>query len=100
MNSSAQQSLFIVEPEERSAPIEKVAAEIPARAHAPFFREISAATAARILRTSIFTVYRLIEEGTITAYQLRASGWWHVSFDSVQAHLETIRKRHLPDHLK
>jgi excisionase family DNA binding protein len=45
--------------------------------------EISSRAAARILRVSQTTVYRLIEDGSIKGWQLKAGGWWRIEYDSV-----------------
>lgn len=56
---------------------------------------ISTAQAAEMLDTSIQTVTRLIEEGSIKAYKLRdkANSPWHINYDSLVAYIESIHQR-------
>ncbi len=56
---------------------------------------ISAEHAARMLDVSVRTIHRMIEDGTLKAYQARPGrpgSPWRVNYDSVIAHIETIHK--------
>lgn len=53
--------------------------------------EIGVETAARMIGTGRDNVIRLIEEGRISAYQLRQRGHYRINRDSVIAYLEEIR---------
>ena len=46
-------------------------------------KEISAGTAARILRRSSKTINRLCEAGQLEAVRIPPRGWWRIDFDSV-----------------
>jgi excisionase family DNA binding protein len=54
--------------------------------------EISVSRAARLLNTSPDTIVRMLEDHTLKGYQLRPGGWWKVSYDSVVAYRNHIRK--------
>ena len=56
---------------------------------------ISATHAAQMLDTSINTICRMIEEGTLKAYKVRPdkpNSPWRVNYDSVVAHVEKIHQ--------
>ncbi len=55
--------------------------------------EIGATRAARLLNTSPDTVLRLIEDGSLEAYQLRARSPWRISYDSVVQYRNKIREK-------
>ena len=54
---------------------------------------ISVEHAAEMLDVSVWSLYRMIEDGTIKAYKIRpdkAKSPWRVNYDSVLAHLDRI----------
>jgi excisionase family DNA binding protein len=55
---------------------------------------ISTARAAEILDVSIQTVTRMIEDGTLKAYKVRAklNSPWRINYDSLMAHIELIHQ--------
>jgi excisionase family DNA binding protein len=52
---------------------------------------ISVSTAARLFGTSTGTIQRMIDSGTLKATRLTPKGWWRVSRDSLQAHIDKLR---------
>ncbi len=57
---------------------------------------ISTARAAEILDVSIQTVCRMIEDGTLKAYQVRPdkrNSPYRISYDSLMAHIETVHQK-------
>jgi excisionase family DNA binding protein len=55
-------------------------------------KQISVSLAAKLLGVSRDSVYRLIEDGTLRAYQHRGHGWWHVMHESVLRQLDRTKK--------
>lgn len=53
--------------------------------------EISVSTAARILRTSQWTVRRLIEEGKLKGYRMGDRAWYRVDYESVVEFLKKAK---------
>jgi excisionase family DNA binding protein len=39
--------------------------------------------AAELLKTSVYTIYKLLEEGELRGYRLRKGGWWQISYASI-----------------
>ena len=57
---------------------------------------ISTARAAEILDVSIQTVCRMIEDGTLKAYQVRPekrNSPYRISYDSLMSHIEAIHQK-------
>jgi excisionase family DNA binding protein len=56
---------------------------------------ISSSRAAEILDVSVMTVTRMIEDGTLKAYKVRnkPNSPWHINYDSLVAHIESIHQR-------
>jgi excisionase family DNA binding protein len=57
---------------------------------------ISVTHAAEILDTSINTIHRLIEDGSIKAYKVRQkkTSPWRVNYDSLLEYIEELHKIH------
>lgn len=61
--------------------------------------EIDVTRAARLLNCSRYTVYRLLDSGSIDGYQLCTGGWWRVYYDSV-VHFVQRRRGQIPSDLQ
>jgi excisionase family DNA binding protein len=55
--------------------------------------EVSVSTAARILRTSVDTVRRLIDSGDLVASRWTSRGWYRLDYDSVIELMKKNRSR-------
>jgi excisionase family DNA binding protein len=55
--------------------------------------EIGVSRAARLLSASLDDIYKLIDTGAIKAYRLHEGGWWKISYDSVIAYRNKIRRQ-------
>lgn len=58
---------------------------------------ISVRHAAEILDVSVHTIFRLIEDGSLKAYQIRENrkhSPWRIFYDSLLAYVERIHERH------